>query len=85
MKKLVVSCVIVLIFIPILALGQSPKTEFTRMYLPVWEEARNHCLEVAKSMPEEKYTSKPTELSKTFAEQMVHIAYTIPLLTKRVH
>ncbi|MCE7995754.1 MAG: DinB family protein [Roseivirga sp.] len=61
----------------------TPKTEFTRMYLPVWLEAREHCLAVAKAMPEEKYGYKPTQVSKTFAEQMVHIAYTIPLLTKR--
>lgn len=60
-----------------------PKTDFTKMYLPVWLEAREHCLAVAKAMPEEKYSYKPTEVSKTFAEQMVHIAYTIPLLTKR--
>ena len=61
----------------------TPKTDFTRMYLPVWLEAREHCLEVAKAMPEDKYQYKPTAVSKTFAEQMVHIAYTIPLLTKR--
>ena len=61
----------------------TPKTDFTRMYLPVWLEAREHCLDVAKAMPEDMYSYKPTEVSKTFAEQMVHIAYTIPLLTKR--
>ncbi len=53
------------------------------MYLPVWLEAKEHCLEVARAMPEAHYQFKPTEVSKTFAEQMVHIAYTIPLLTKR--
>jgi uncharacterized damage-inducible protein DinB len=62
---------------------KEPKTEFTRMYLPVWEEAREHCMDVARAMPEELYAYKPTEVSKTFAEQMVHIAHTIPLLTKR--
>ena len=60
-----------------------PKTPFTQMYLPVWEEARAHCLEVARAMPEELYSYKPTEVSKTFGEQMVHIGYTIKLLTKR--
>lgn len=60
-----------------------PKTAFTKMYLPVWQEAMEHCIAVAEAMPEEKYSYKPTEISKTFAEQMVHIAYTIPLLTKR--
>lgn len=60
-----------------------PKTPFTQMYLPVWQEAREHCLEVARAMPEELYSYKPTEASKTFGEQMVHIGYTIELLTKR--
>ena len=62
---------------------KEPKTDFTRMYLPVWIEARDHCMDVARAMPEEKYSYKPTEVSKTFGEQMVHIAHTIPLLTKR--
>jgi uncharacterized damage-inducible protein DinB len=60
-----------------------PKTEFTKMYLPVWVEAQEHCLEVAKAMPEDLYGYRPTPESKTFAEQMVHIGYTIELLTKR--
>ena len=62
---------------------RTPKTDFTRMYLPVWQEAEAHCMAVARAMPEELYSYKPTDISKTFAEQMVHIAYTIPLLTKR--
>ena len=61
----------------------APKTDFTKMYLPVWLEAREHCLAVAQAMPEELYAYKPTEVSKTFGEQMVHIAHTIELLTKR--
>lgn len=60
-----------------------PKTEFTKMYLPVWQEAVEHCLEVAKAMPEESYSYKPTEVSKTFGEQMVHIAVSTKLLTQR--
>ncbi|MEM8928167.1 MAG: DinB family protein [Bacteroidota bacterium] len=63
--------------------GKVPKTPFTKMYLPVWMEAKNHCLEVAEAMPEELYTYRPTEVSMSFAEQMVHIGYTIELLTKR--
>lgn len=61
----------------------TPKTDFTKMYLPVWLEAREHCLAVANAMPEELYSYKPTEVSKTFAEQMVHIAHTVELLTQR--
>ncbi len=60
-----------------------PKTEFTKMYLPVWQEAVRHCLDVAESMPEELYSYKPTAISKTFAEQMVHIAAASKLLTQR--
>ncbi len=62
---------------------EEPRTAFTRMYLPVWEEARDHCMEVARAMPEENYSYRPTAVSKTFAEQMVHIGYTIKLLTQR--
>jgi uncharacterized damage-inducible protein DinB len=62
---------------------RSPKTPFTKMYLPVWQEAREHCLEVARAMPDSLYTFKPTPVSKTFGEQIVHIGYTIELLTQR--
>lgn len=60
-----------------------PKTEFTKMYLPVWQEAVRHCLDIAKTMPEELYSYKPTAVSKTFAEQMVHVAAASRLLTQR--
>ncbi|WP_445381186.1 DinB family protein [Robiginitalea sp. IMCC43444] len=75
-----------LLFGIVLGFGQeqrTPKTPFTQMYLPVWEEARDHCLAVARAMPEELYSYRPTKVSKSFGEQMVHIAYTIELLTKR--
>ena len=70
----------------ILTFGQTettPKTQFTKDYLPVWITARDHCLDIAKTMPEELYAYKPTPVSKSFGEQMVHIGYTVPLLTKR--
>ena len=51
----------------------TPKTDFTKMYLPVWIEAREHCLAVANAMPEDLYSYKPTEVSKTFAEQNRYI------------
>ena len=67
----------------LVAQPKEPITAFGKMYLPVWLEAKKHCLDVAQSMPDSLYGYKPTEVSKTFAEQMVHIAYTIPLLCKR--
>ena len=33
----------------------TPKTDFTKMYLTVWLEAREHCLAVANAMPENLY------------------------------
>lgn len=83
MKTTIVS--ILLIFLSTSAAAQetTPKTNFTKMYLPVWLEAAEHCMDVAKAMPEEFYSYKPTEVSKTFAEQMVHIGYTVELLTQR--
>lgn len=69
-----------------LVFGQAervPQTAFTQMYLPVWLEAREHCLEVARAMPDSLYAYRPTPVSKSFGEQMVHIAHTVELLTKR--
>ena len=60
-----------------------PKTAFTKMYAAVWLEASEHCLEVASAMPEELYGYRPTPVSKSFGEQLVHIGYTVELLTKR--
>ena len=81
--RYIVTIVSFLTFFSMNAQMVSPKTDFTNMYLPLWEEAALHCMEVAKAMPEELYNYKPTEISKSFAEQMVHIGYTVELLTKR--
>ncbi len=84
MKKYLLTALFVLLVAPVFGQGQGePKTPFTKMYLPVWLEARNHCMAVARAMPEELYSYKPTEVSKTFGEQMVHIAHTVELLTQR--
>ena len=84
MKNLVLT--IVIIFSTAMTHGQTdfvPKTPFTKTYLAVWLAASEHCLDVAKTMPEELYSYKPTAVSKSFGEQMVHIGYTVELLTKR--
>ncbi|MEN8250041.1 MAG: DinB family protein [Bacteroidota bacterium] len=78
-----ITLILISLLISINSLAQKPKTDFTKMYLPVWLEAREQCLDVAKAMPSELYSYKPTEVSKTFAEQMVHIGHTVELLTQR--
>ncbi len=60
-----------------------PRTTFTKMYLPIWKEATAHCLDVAMAMPDSLYTYRPAPESKSFAEQMIHIASASALLTKR--
>jgi len=62
---------------------QIPKTDFTKMYLPVWEEATKHYLAIVQAMPDTLYSYKPSQVSKTFGEQMEHIAAASKLLTKR--
>lgn len=77
---------IILIFCSLSVCSQKSKeskTEFSKMYLPVWQEAKMHCLQVAKAMPEDLYTYRPTAESKSFAEQMVHIAAANKLITRR--
>ena len=85
MKRSFIVLFLILISIPTFAQKPSstPKTSFTKMYLPVWLDAKDHCIAVANAMPVELYAYKPTEVSKTFGEQMVHIAHTIELLTQR--
>ncbi len=84
MKNLVLSLIGILC--TIITYGQTeiiPKTPFTNNYLAVWLTASEHCLDIAKAMPEELYSYRPTAVSKSFGEQMVHIGYTVSLLTKR--
>ncbi len=84
MKKRTVSLLMLLFVLVSHAQNDTlTKTEFTKMYLPVWIEATEHCMDVAKAMPEELYSFRPTTVSKTFAEQMVHIAAANKLLTQR--
>lgn len=83
MKLVLLNAMAILWFVSTAAQEPSPKTDFTKMYLPVWLEAAEHCIAVAEAMPEELYDYKPTEVSKTFAEQMVHIAAANKLLTQR--
>ena len=84
MKRLIFSVIIFSLSFSLSAQkAGKPKTDFTKMYLPVWLEAKAHCLAVARAMPADKYDFKPTDVSKSFAEQMVHIGYTVELLTKR--
>ncbi|MEJ2003632.1 MAG: DinB family protein [Cyclobacteriaceae bacterium] len=49
--------------------------ELVKLTLPMMEMAKMHTLEVLDAMPEDQFSYQPTEVNKSFAAQMVHIAY----------
>lgn len=53
------------------------KSSFVETTIPMWKMAKMHTLEVLDAMPEDKFNYQPTEVSKSFASQMVHIGYTL--------
>ncbi|MEQ9424941.1 MAG: DinB family protein [Cyclobacteriaceae bacterium] len=59
------------------AYPQSPQSQFSKEYIPIWESARRITMDLAEKMPANLYPYKPTEEMKTFGEQMVHIGHTI--------
>lgn len=42
-------------------------------FLIKWENSKNYLIELAETMPEEKFDFKPTERQMSFQEQLVHI------------
>lgn len=57
---------------------------FSKMFLPTWENAAKYSLEVVKMMPEEHYKFKLTEEVMTFAEQNVHAAGVIIFFASKI-
>ena len=51
-----------------------PSYRFVENHIPIWEESIKQVIAIAKSMPEENYSYRPTDSVMTFAEQLVHIA-----------
>jgi len=58
-----------LISYPIMSQQQTPKSAF----LEKWNNSKEYLLGIATSMPEEKYTYKPTEREMDFKNQLLHI------------
>ena len=78
--NVIVFIFLALVTIAILAFTTSevPKTassEFGEMYGPIWANAQKQVLDIAEAMPEDKYIYRPSDVSRTFAEQMMHIGY----------
>lgn len=74
------------IFIFLTGFHEAPaeQPDIIKTTLPMWEMAKTHTLEVLDAMPEDKFGFKPAEESKTFASQMVHIAYSLHFFNERM-
>ncbi|MBT29667.1 MAG: hypothetical protein CMO01_08385 [Thalassobius sp.] len=57
---------------------------FTEMYVPIWNQGKAQVIELAEAMPEDKFSFKPAEESKTFAEQIVHIAASSHIMAQMI-
>ena len=42
-------------------------------FLIKWENSKNYLIEIAKSMPQDAYSFKPTDRQMSFQEQLLHI------------
>ncbi|MCH4822551.1 DinB family protein [Gramella lutea] len=51
----------------------SQDSDYINAFLKKWDNSRDYLLEIAKAMPEEKYSYKPTERQMSFSQQLAHI------------
>jgi uncharacterized damage-inducible protein DinB len=51
----------------------SAQNESIEAFLEKWENSKTYLVEIAKAMPEESYSYKPTEREMSFREQLLHI------------
>ena len=66
MKKLFLICTLI-------TFNMISAQEIIPTFLEKWKNSKDYLLEVAKSMPEDKYDFKPTEREMTFGKQLLHI------------
>lgn len=66
----------------LLAIAQEnqPQSQFAADWIDVWKVGVQNTLDVAESMPENLYSFQPNDSSKTFGDQMGHIAFTVKFL-----
>jgi uncharacterized damage-inducible protein DinB len=51
----------------------SAQNESIEAFLEKWENSKTYLVEIAKAMPEESYSYKPTAREMSFGEQLIHI------------
>ena len=63
----------ILILLILFSLNSFSQNETIDTFLEKWQNSKTYLLDMAKAMPEENYTFKPTEREMSFAEQLLHI------------
>jgi uncharacterized damage-inducible protein DinB len=61
---------LVMLLFSIIGFSQNESIE---AFLEKWENSKTYLVEIAKAMPEESYSYKPTEREMSFREQLLHI------------
>ena len=55
------------------SLNSFSQNETMDAFLEKWQNSKTYLLDLAKAMPEENYSFKPTEREMSFGEQLLHI------------
>jgi uncharacterized damage-inducible protein DinB len=85
MKKSINYLVFAAIAISLVAfvkIEDQPEEKFNVTFAEVLEHAKEYTLDVAKEMPAEKYTYRPTDSVRSFGEQMAHIGMSTQFILK---
>ncbi|WP_320815972.1 DinB family protein [Flavobacterium sp.] len=63
----------ILILLMLFSLNSFSQNETMDAFLEKWQNSKTYLLDLAKAMPEENYSFKPTEREMSFGEQLLHI------------
>jgi uncharacterized damage-inducible protein DinB len=65
--------VVAIALLAFIKVEKQPAEKFNESFAIVLEHAKEYTLEVAKAMPEDKYSYRPNDSVRSFGEQMAHI------------
>ncbi|MFY0601565.1 MAG: DinB family protein [Cyclobacteriaceae bacterium] len=81
MKNFTLTLLFLSLSFAVIAQSDEPQSQFAKDFLHVWSVSSRITIEVAEAMPEELYGYKPSDSSKTFGDQIAHIAFTCGYLS----
>lgn len=82
MRNLIFTFIMVFSVLVSKAQDYNPQSQFAKDFFSVWKVSMQNAIDVAEAMPEELYGYKPADSSKTFGDQIGHIAFVTPYLAK---